>query len=49
MAEFLSIGAASFLLGVAISTLRRWEKESRFFSDFRTPGRDHRKNQRAVA
>ncbi|ARU54163.1 IS607 family transposase OrfA [Oleiphilus messinensis] len=38
MAEFLSIGAAAFLLGVAVSTLRRWEKESRFFSDFRTPG-----------
>lgn len=38
MAEFLSIGAAALLLGVAVSTLRRWEKESRFFSDFRTPG-----------
>ena len=38
MAEFLSIGAAALILGVAVSTLRRWENESRFFSDFRTPG-----------
>ena len=38
MAEFLSIGAAALLLGVAVSTLRRWENESRFFSDFRTSG-----------
>ena len=42
MAEFLSIGAAALILGVAVSTLRRWENESRFFSDFRTPG-GHRK------
>ncbi|ARU58880.1 IS607 family transposase OrfA [Oleiphilus messinensis] len=49
MAEFLSIGAAAFLLGVAVSTLRHWEKESRFFSDFRTPVGYRRKNQRAIA
>jgi putative resolvase len=34
----LSIGAASALLGVAVSTLRRWNTEGRLFPAFRTPG-----------
>jgi hypothetical protein len=38
MTEFLSIGAAAFMLGVAISTLRRWEKENQLVADYRTPG-----------
>jgi putative resolvase len=34
----ISIGQASNLIGVAISTLRRWEKEGRFAPTFRTEG-----------
>ncbi len=34
----LSIGQAAILLGVSISTLRRWEKEDVLLPSFRTPG-----------
>ena len=34
----VSIGQAALLVGVAISTLRRWEAEERFFPTFRTKG-----------
>lgn len=34
----VSIGQASKILGVAISTLRRWESEGKFGASFRTPG-----------
>ena len=39
---FVSIGEASTLVGVAVSTLRRWEKEDRFQPAFRTKG-NHRR------
>ena len=39
---FVSIGEASTLVGVAVSTLRRWEKEERFLPKFRTKG-NHRR------
>ena len=39
---FVSIGEASILMGVAVSTLRRWEKEDRFLPKFRTKG-NHRR------
>jgi putative resolvase len=39
---FVSIGEASALIGVAVSTLRRWEKEARFQPAFRTKG-NHRR------
>lgn len=35
---FVSIGEASEMIGVSISTLRRWEKDSSFIPDFRTKG-----------
>ena len=35
---FLSIGAAAILLGVSISTLRRWEKEGSLLANHRTRG-----------
>ena len=35
---FMSIGAAAMLLGVSISTLRRWEKEGSFLANHRTGG-----------
>jgi predicted site-specific integrase-resolvase len=35
---FVSIGEAANLIGVAISTLRRWEYEGKFLPDFRTCG-----------
>ena len=35
---FLSIGAVAILLGVSISTLRRWEKEGLFEAHHRTCG-----------
>lgn len=38
----VSIGQASVLIGVAISTLRRWEKEERFAPSFRTKGMHRR-------
>ena len=38
----LSIGQAALLLGVSISTLRRWEKEGFLLPSFRTPGRHRR-------
>ncbi len=34
----LSIGQAAILLGVSITTLRRWEKEGILTPSFRTPG-----------
>jgi predicted site-specific integrase-resolvase len=39
---FVSIGEASTLIGVAVSTLRRWEKEARLHPSFRTKG-NHRR------
>ena len=42
---FLSIGAAAILLGVSISTLRRWEKEGSFSASYRTCG-GHRRYSR---
>ena len=36
--SYLSIGEAAALLGVATSTLRRWEVEGRLLPSFRTPG-----------
>jgi len=36
--KHLSIGEASVLLGVSISTLRRWDKEGRLRPSFRTCG-----------
>ncbi|MDX1475217.1 MAG: IS607 family transposase [Reinekea sp.] len=38
MGEFISIGAAALLLGVSISTLRRWERQKLFRADYRTAG-----------
>ncbi len=35
---FVSIGEAALLIGVSISTLRRWEKEEKFLPSFRTCG-----------
>lgn len=40
----LSIGQAARILGVAVSTLRRWEQENRFLPAFRTIG-GHRRYQ----
>ena len=39
---FVSIGEASSLIGVSVSTLRRWEKENRFHPVFRTKGKHRR-------
>ena len=38
MKTFLSIGQAANLLGVSVSTMRRWEKEGKLSSDKRTFG-----------
>lgn len=40
--QHLSIGEASTLLGVSVSTLRRWEKEGRLRPSFRTYGQHRR-------
>ena len=34
----IAIGEASAILGVSVGTLRRWEREKRFESSFRTEG-----------
>ena len=39
---YVSISEASKVVGVSISTLRRWEKENKFLSDYRTIG-NHRR------
>ena len=39
---FVSIGKAAQLIGVSISTLRRWEREGKFESAFRTLGQHRR-------
>ena len=36
--NYLSIGEAAAVIGVAVSTLRRWESECRFLPSYRTPG-----------
>ena len=38
MNTFLSVGQASKILGVSVSTMRRWEKEGRLYADKRTFG-----------
>ena len=35
---YVSIGQAAILIGVAVSTLRRWEADDKFRSAFRTKG-----------
>ena len=42
MKRFLSIAEASKILGVSISTLRRWEQEGRLIPDTRTKGGQRR-------
>lgn len=42
MNDYVSIGQAAALIGVAVVTLRRWEKEGRLLSSFRTFG-NHRR------
>ncbi len=38
MSEYLSIGQAAFRLGVAVETLRRWDRDGRFRPVMRTAG-----------
>lgn len=40
--KYLSIGQAAEVLGVSISTLRRWEKEGYYIPDYKTKG-NHRR------
>jgi len=42
MVKYISIGDAAKLLGVSISTLRRWEQEGRLTADERTAGGQRR-------
>jgi len=43
---FLSIGQVACFLGVCTKTLRRWDSEGKFISDFRTVG-NHRRYSKA--
>jgi putative resolvase len=52
MADFnmlVSIGMAALMIGVSVSTLRRWEKEHKFLPDHRTIGGHRRYSQRKIA
>ncbi len=40
--NYLSVGETSLLIGVSISTLRRWEKDGHFLPEFKTVG-NHRR------
>ncbi|ELP5899942.1 MerR family DNA-binding transcriptional regulator, partial [Vibrio vulnificus] len=42
MNDYVSIGQAAALIGVAVVTLRRWEKEGKLLSSFRTFGKHRR-------
>jgi putative resolvase len=44
----ISIGMAALMLGVSISTLRRWERENRLLPDHRTIGGHRRYSQRKI-
>ncbi|MGK5094407.1 IS607 family transposase [Deltaproteobacteria bacterium TL4] len=44
MDRLVTIGEAAKTLGVAVTTLRRWEKEGRLVADERTVGRQRRYN-----
>jgi predicted site-specific integrase-resolvase len=46
--RYYSIGQASKILGVSISTLRRWDKSGKFAPDIRTKGGHRRYSQRAI-
>ena len=35
---YLSIGQAARMIGVSVSSLRRWEKSGKISPDFKTPG-----------
>ena len=35
---YLSIGQAAKMIGVSVSSLRRWERNGKIVPDFRTPG-----------
>ena len=35
---YVSIGKASYMLGVSATSLRRWDNEKRFQADYRTVG-----------
>jgi len=41
---YISIGEAAAMLGISVSSLRRWERESRFHPAFRTAGNHRRYN-----
>ena len=47
-AMFISIGQVSLLIGVSVSTLRRWEADERLLPSFRTKGGHRRYNLQAV-
>jgi len=38
MSRFIKIGAAAKLLGIAIQTLPRWEREKQIIPDYKFPG-----------
>ena len=42
MNRYVSIGQAALMIGVSVSTLRRWEKAGYFHADWRTTG-NHRR------
>ena len=45
--KYLSIGEVGLLLGVSVSTLRRWESEEKLIPAYRTPG-NHRRYELSV-
>lgn len=42
MKKYITIGETAEILGVSVSTMRRWEREGKFCSDKRTLGMHRR-------
>lgn len=45
---YISIGKVATLIGVAVSTLRRWDNEGKLASDFKTIGKHRRYNNQTI-
>ena len=45
---YISIGKVAILIGVAVSTLRRWDTDGKLPADFKTVGKHRRYNSQTI-